>query len=300
MSGTTPPPDTSTPTPEPSGVRSIFTNKIALTIIIFSGIVLLLLIVVIWANLGPDPGSGVNNANNSNPFTFKRHDNAKDILNILLPVIGTWMGTILAFYFSKDNFEAANRQAKSLLDQINPTDQTLKDLKVSGVMITPDNGMLLKYKDERDFEATKLSDLIQKLEQTNTERSPIVKSDDMTFLFLIYRTTIERFQLQFEKPGAITTDAAHPLPADKGDLTVAHLLNSNFELIKMIKAIDLNKCFLPITATLSDVRKAMQDNGLCQDVFITNTGKKTEPVLGWITNTMIIEKAQLFQKASTS
>ena len=248
-----------------------------------------------WINVGPDPGTGTEKI----AATFKKYDNTKDILNVLLPVIGTWMGTILAFYFSKDNFEAANRQVKDLLDQVNPTDQKLKVLKVTEVMIKPDDGMLLKVKDQTTFEGMKLTDLVQKLEETDTERLPILKSDDMTFLFLIYRTTIERFQLQFEK-GTIKTDDAHPLPTDKNQLTVAHLLNSNFELIKTIKSINLDKCFLPATATLSDVRIAMQNNGLCQDVFITATGKKTEKVLGWITNTMIIEKAQLFEKAGTT
>jgi hypothetical protein len=44
----------------------------------------------------------------------------------------------------------------------------------------------------------------------------------------------------------------------------------------------------------------MQDNSLCQDVFITKTGKKTERIEGWITNTTVIEKSQLFAKAGNS
>jgi hypothetical protein len=67
--------------------------------------------------------------------------------------------------------------------------------------------------------------------------------------------------------------------------------------MKQILAINLDKCFLPVTATLNDARQAMQDNSLCQDVFITQTGKRTEKVLGWITNTKIIEKSELFTKA---
>jgi hypothetical protein len=34
---------------------------------------------------------------------------AKDILATLLPVIGTWIGTVLAFFYSKENFESAAR-----------------------------------------------------------------------------------------------------------------------------------------------------------------------------------------------
>jgi hypothetical protein len=38
------------------------------------------------------------------------------------------------------------------------------------------------------------------------------------------------------------------------------------------------------------------DNVICQDVFITQTGNKEEKVEGWITNDLVIEKAELFKK----
>jgi hypothetical protein len=36
-------------------------------------------------------------------------ETAKDLLTMLLPVVGTWVGTVLAFYFGKEQLEAANR-----------------------------------------------------------------------------------------------------------------------------------------------------------------------------------------------
>ena len=45
---------------------------------------------------------------------------AKDILAILLPVIGTWIGTVLAYYYSKENFEAATTGATNLAQQLSP------------------------------------------------------------------------------------------------------------------------------------------------------------------------------------
>src|SRR5262245_15336751 len=49
--------------------------------------------------------------------------NWKDITGILLPVIGTWIGTVLAFYFTKENFEAANRSVQSMVGRISLQDQ---------------------------------------------------------------------------------------------------------------------------------------------------------------------------------
>jgi hypothetical protein len=54
---------------------------------------------------------------------------------------------------------------------------------------------------------------------------------------------------------------------------------------------------MAITASLDQVKKAMQDNAICQDVFITKNGKKEEAIEGWITNNIIIEKAELFKKS---
>src|SRR5690349_3631468 len=37
----------------------------------------------------------------------KPADAARSLLTILLPVLGTWVGTVLAFYFARENLEAA-------------------------------------------------------------------------------------------------------------------------------------------------------------------------------------------------
>ena len=36
-------------------------------------------------------------------------DTAKLLLSSILPLLGTWVGTVLAYYFAKENFESAAR-----------------------------------------------------------------------------------------------------------------------------------------------------------------------------------------------
>ena len=55
---------------------------------------------------------------------------AKEILGILLPVASAWMGTIIAYYFSRENFEAATRSTMSLVKQLTP------DEKLAAIPIT--------------------------------------------------------------------------------------------------------------------------------------------------------------------
>ena len=50
-------------------------------------------------------------------------DIAKYVLGVLLPVIGAWVGTVLAFYFGQVNFEAASRSAANLVRQLSPREK---------------------------------------------------------------------------------------------------------------------------------------------------------------------------------
>ena len=70
---------------------------------------------------------------------------------------------------------------------------------------------------------------------------------------------------------------------DSNQPTLADLAQ-NKELGRLISE---SAAFIPITATLGDAKSAMEALANCQDVFITNSGKKSEPVLGWLTNISI-------------
>ena len=50
-------------------------------------------------------------------------DISKYVLGVLLPVIGAWVGTVLAFYFGQVNFEAASRSAANLVRQLSPREK---------------------------------------------------------------------------------------------------------------------------------------------------------------------------------
>jgi len=45
------------------------------------------------------------------------------VLTTVLPLIGTWVGTVMAYYFSRENFEAASRSAAELARQLTPQEK---------------------------------------------------------------------------------------------------------------------------------------------------------------------------------
>src|SRR5262245_28929682 len=59
-------------------------------------------------------------------------DTAQLIFTGLLPLLGTWVGTILAFYYSKENFESASR---GTLDIVRSVSQRLSGTRVADKMI---------------------------------------------------------------------------------------------------------------------------------------------------------------------
>src|SRR5258707_14126556 len=40
------------------------------------------------------------------------------VFGALLPLWGTWIGTILAYYYSKQNFESANKSVQQIVDKM--------------------------------------------------------------------------------------------------------------------------------------------------------------------------------------
>src|SRR6201996_9802097 len=59
---------------------------------------------------------------------------AKDILTVILPMVGTWVGTVLAFYFGKEQLEAATRSVTSIARELTP-DEKLRSIRVTEKMI---------------------------------------------------------------------------------------------------------------------------------------------------------------------
>ena len=45
---------------------------------------------------------------------------AKNIFNIVLPVFASWVGTILAFYYGRENFESANEEVRRIVERLTP------------------------------------------------------------------------------------------------------------------------------------------------------------------------------------
>ncbi|WP_295795048.1 hypothetical protein [Mucilaginibacter sp.] len=215
---------------------------------------------------------------------------AKDVLQTLfatiLPLFGTWIGTILAYYFSKENLAAANQTVKSLVTSLTSSTK-LETLKAKDVMIQVDKLVYVEYKtgaDDTTFDlSTKFLDFIN----TNKISRVILLDENKVAKYVLHKSTIEGFIAEQyfatqKSAAAGTTVALPPLTfADlkaKGNANVQDILKDGIKFVKE-------------DANLSDAKTLISNYKVCNDVFITKSGLATEPVLGWITDKTITENS---------
>jgi hypothetical protein len=194
----------------------------------------------------------------------------KEVLTMLLPVIGTWVGTVLAFYFGREQLEAANRTVDRLARQLT-SEEKLGSIKVTEKMIPRADA----YVATQDPAQLKLLDALSDLEkQKKGNRIPVLTADGKPRL-VVHRSTIDRFIAHRAAEGA----TVEQLKA----LTMADLLQDT-EFGK-----DLKNTFavIPKTGTLADAKRAMESLQWCQDVFVTDSGTSAETILGWVTNGIV-------------
>jgi hypothetical protein len=182
------------------------------------------------------------------------------LLTAVLPLFGTWVGTVLAFYFARENFQAATESTLRLQSAQKPS-------LVTDVMIPETKFVALDVPDGTAPETVTLQDIQTKM-GTAVQRLPIRDSKGVVH-YIVHASTLTAW---LSVPPHALTDTIQTLldDADTGAL---------------LKAI----AFVSQTATVAEARNAMASTPKCNDVFVTASGKADEKAIGWLTNTDLAE-----------
>ena len=190
-----------------------------------------------------------------------------------LPLFGAWVGTILAFYYGRENLEASTRNFTKIAESVGGIEK-LKEIEVTTKMIAKKDMTF----DNRSVEKIKLTEIINKLSER--ERLPIL-NDKGAIVYMIHRSYIDRY---------MTQKALESPPPKLQDLTLKDLLEGDSKLKEVFER---SFGFVKESATLAESKTVMESLPKCQDVFVTKNGSKDDPVISWITNTIIQEAGKL-------
>ena len=202
---------------------------------------------------------------------------AKLLLTTLLPLFGTWVGTVLAFYYSKENFEAATR---STVDLVRTGIEGLARTAVSAAMIPMWKISALRIPADETLSDLTFAEVEKafavEIEGRPISRLPIVDGAGVCRAMLHRSAWTEMRLAGPRQETPVAADAplgaflAIPHPTSLGE-TWGDLVGKSFQTIGPER-------------NLADAKSLMERDPLYQDLIVTATGAPTEPMVGWLTN----------------
>jgi len=262
------------PRPDQSVTEGLLRSELARTVTIGSLVFVVITASIILLCAGINAATPPFDKDKTNLF----FDIAKYVLGAILPVVGVWVGTVLAFYFGKENFEAATRSVTAAARALSSRDK----LEATSVQ---DLGKAIQATAHLTLGPAETADTItlDKIEkafiegQKVYERLPVLLSSSAPYMVL-HRSTLNDFLLQKKK-------------AEKDKESKDYKLTDLFAEKPWLP----DKSFVTVgpSATAAQARAEMDKIKDCSDVFVTADGTRQGAVSRWITNVDLLEAAQV-------
>ncbi len=245
-------------------------DRIALGVLIFS-IVAVLFISIVVVNTAKEGAD--------------RQMVSQRVMDSTLPLYGTWVGTILAFYFSRNAFEAASnttarnatvfqKVSSGLVSVPPPPDNTLAKIPLKSLA----NGLVFRQDDLNK----PLEDVVNELDSRSRYRTIVVDAEKK-YVDLVYRIDASAFLRQPQPEGSNQQGEQRADPAPSTPTLKEYIDWRNDEGGKPTVV------FLPERATLADADAKLKETMGCRDVIVTTDGKDTSPVVVYVTDNDINE-----------
>jgi len=201
----------------------------------------------------------------------KRGEAAEHVMASVLPLFGSWVATVLAYYFARENLRAATSSVSTLLASRDAALDTMsRDKMIDRTRIV---SLSEKF---TDLPNTTLKDILAFLDLRRVSRSPIFDKDGRVTEIVHVRRINDFISQQMVAQKPVDTLKYAELQADP----------------KLGPLMKTSIAFVAESATLADARMKMTARRGCEDVFVTKSGSPEEPVLGWITDNVILEASK--------
>ncbi|SFV60341.1 hypothetical protein MNB_SV-9-768 [hydrothermal vent metagenome] len=191
------------------------------------------------------------------------------IFNTTLPVFASWIGTVLAFYFGRENFESANKQVQHIVTNLT---QIKSQKSIDTIMLTPYAMTIFKIEKDKSIENITLSELQNTFLNHRVSRLPIINFKNQ-IEYLIHQSKMNSYLLNKN--------------VEAKDISLAIFLQDNRE-----DEGDDGKRFILVSKNtpLEETYKRLQKCKKCKDIFVTENGKEEEEILGWVPDVHLLEE----------
>lgn len=236
----------------PADDQGDFRNRIALIVLTIGSIAIIALsgaVIIAFVNVSAT----------NEPVQEKIDALLMGIFTAVLPVFATWVGTVIAFYFSNESFRQAATAAREAAQGLRPHE------RVSDRMIEFDK--IVKIVRNRDaVTSITMTEVIRHYSSTVTR--VIIFDTHRVPVFVIPKRLI---------PAELIDGSGQPTAAANETIDVFRKRSTTI-------AEETGKfSFVSEQATVDDARTIMAAAGV-MDLFVTKTGQRTEAVLGWVPN----------------
>jgi hypothetical protein len=201
----------------------------------------------------------------------------KFLATTMLPLWGTWMGTILAFYFARENFEAAQKSVNQMVDKLSPA-QKLESIRASEVMVPFAKMKVLSLDEYRNKSI--LNDILKNPLFEGINHFPIIKGNICQSI--VHRSILDAFIVK----------RISNTQLDVSQLTLHDFLTENSDRI-LVNYLLNGVAYVKAGGTLLESKLAMEKTTGCQDAIITATGNANEDIIGWITNIIVANNSRV-------
>jgi hypothetical protein len=193
---------------------------------------------------------------------------------MLLPVLGAWVGTVLAFYFSRENYVAATENNAALLNLT--LEQRLRRIRADGAML-PMGQVDALQTDKAEADLKLKDDILESGPIKQGRNRLLILTTQGVVRYIMHRSMVDKFITEKVTSGTV----------DIGSLTLQDLVDADDYKSWIISFV----CVRP-DETLGAVKEKMDRNPKCQDVIVTGDGSADKPAIGWITNVIVLEKSR--------
>lgn len=209
---------------------------------------------------------------------------ADKIFGALLPLVGTWVGTVLAFYFGRENFIAASRSVSDMARQISAPDRSRM---TAAQIMTPRADMpVLKLPADGGEDKVTIQEL-KSLFDGHRARVAILAADD-SVKYVIHEATFTRFALGQAEEHLAALKLAAAAPAQPN--TLADFLNAEITAGRTVRHVATAFIIVRKAEVAGRISALLLAEG-AQDAFVTETGLRSEAVQGWIRFDELVKSA---------